>query len=304
MALAKLIKWVTGDESDDPQLIPPPRLSFIGPATFEPGILRVGKGEVHVARILCISDTHERHRRLQIPAPPSLPSSSSSSSSTASSSSSSSDADCPSYDILIHAGDIIHWNTKDAAGVLADFVDWLASLPVTHIVLTLGNHETYFHKAQVDPRRFFGDRLGDRVTVLLNNAATVIVRGRPVIFWGSPNTPYRGWMKSANAYSTGDLHTLLDTIPAQIDVLVTHCPPFWILDEARENARYGAASILRWHESKAAEERPKLHVFGHCHESYGFIRDDTTLFINAAMPFRRRGPHIIDLFSDHEDQEA
>ena len=61
-------------------------------------------------RVVCISDTHGRHRDICL----------------------------PQGDILIHAGDITHFGKEHQ---LLDFNEWLGELPFTHKVVIAGNHE-------------------------------------------------------------------------------------------------------------------------------------------------------------------
>lgn len=57
-----------------------------------------------------------------------------------------------------------------------------------------------------------------------------------------------------------------DMIPDDVDILVTHGPPFTILDQV--NRDYGASvgdiDLLHTLEKRI---KPKLHVFGHIHEN-------------------------------------
>jgi Icc-related predicted phosphoesterase len=70
-------------------------------------------------------------------------------------------------------------------------------------------------------------------------------------------------------------------IPHDTDVLITHCPPFGILDEVPRQY---------WLENTGCEElrkrvealRPKLHIFGHIHCSYGEEEQFSTHFVNAS----------------------
>jgi Icc-related predicted phosphoesterase len=78
--------------------------------------------------------------------------------------------------------------------------------------------------------------------------------------WGSPVTPMYGGAFGLS--SAVDRKRLYARIPWDIDVLVSHGPPFGILDTARV--------------------KPKLHVFGHIHTAYGVFRTEHTIFINAA----------------------
>ena len=76
-------------------------------------------------------------------------------------------------------------------------------------------------------------------------------------------------------------------IPDDIDILVTHSPPYGILDEtydpvARLFKQCGSKSLLK----RVCEIKPKLHVFGHIHEGYGEVlaewQHPNTKFINAS----------------------
>jgi Icc-related predicted phosphoesterase len=67
-----------------------------------------------------------------------------------------------------------------------------------------------------------------------------------------------------------------DLFPEEIDILITHSPPFGILDEAQEHipALPYAKSFKRCGSKSLCHKiltRPQisLHVFGHIHESYG-----------------------------------
>ena len=59
-------------------------------------------------------------------------------------------------------------------------------------------------------------------------------------------------------------------IPDDVDILITHSPPYDILDEVESQQHctswnFGSRSLLK----RVCEIKPKLHVFGHVHEGYG-----------------------------------
>ena len=72
-------------------------------------------------RIVCISDTHEFHR----------------------------DVEVPDGDLLIHAGDFTYFSKRPS--MLFDFDDWLGSLPHEHKVVVPGNHEFLLEDPQHRP---------------------------------------------------------------------------------------------------------------------------------------------------------
>ena len=72
-------------------------------------------------RIVCISDTHEFHR----------------------------DVEVPDGDLLIHAGDFTYFSKRPS--MLFDFDDWLGELPHEHKVVVPGNHEFLLEDPQHRP---------------------------------------------------------------------------------------------------------------------------------------------------------
>ncbi|KAI9888446.1 MAG: hypothetical protein M1814_006925 [Vezdaea aestivalis] len=54
----------------------------------------------------------------------------------------------------------------------------------------------------------------------------------------------------------------------QIDIMMTHGPPFQVLDHTRRGQPVGCPHLLR----AAARVRPRLYVFGHIHEGWGAVR--------------------------------
>lgn len=86
--------------------------------------------------------------------------------------------------------------------------------------------------------------------------------GRVLTVYGAPWTPKFGnWAFQHLAKS--DVWT--NTIPAHVDILLTHGPPLCHLDMDTYGGRAGSPHLL--HELYRA--RPRLVVFGHIHEGYG-----------------------------------
>ena len=67
-------------------------------------------------------------------------------------------------------------------------------------------------------------------------------------------------------------------IPADVDVLITHCPPYDILD-FDDGINYGSTELLM----KVEEIKPRLHLFGHIHKQHGVKKDGSTIFSNGAI---------------------
>ena len=77
---------------------------------------------------------------------------------------------------------------------------------------------------------------------------------------------------------SGKQEQLYAAIPEDTDVLVTHAPPYGILDRDG-SILYGSRELLE----KVRAIRPRLHLFGHIHKSHGTTSDGVTVFSNAAI---------------------
>jgi Icc-related predicted phosphoesterase len=116
-----------------------------------------------------------------------------------------------------------------------------------------------------------------------------------VKFWGSPWQPwFHDW--AFNLKTSTQLRSKWNLIPTDTDVLLTHGPPFGILDRTQRTGE-----SVGCHELLLAVRRvsPKLHVFGHIHEGYGMKQVGETLFANAStctLQYRpTNSPVVVDL---------
>ena len=148
-------------------------------------------------RVVCISDTHDRI----VP-------------------------DVPDGDLLIHAGDL----TDD--GTPADLqtqLDWLASLPHAHKVVVCGNHDSWFDKSARVAKGMAADEAGptfaDNVYYLERSARTIdFANGRSLKVYGAPDIPKCGPESFSFQYER-TAHPWKNTVPNDVDILVTHPPP-------------------------------------------------------------------------------
>ncbi|CAK7238600.1 MAG: hypothetical protein STHCBS139747_000016 [Sporothrix thermara] len=183
-------------------------------------------------RVVCISDTHDRI----VP-------------------------DVPDGDLLIHAGDL----TDD--GTPADLqtqLDWLASLPHAHKVVVCGNHDSWFDKSARVAKGMAADEAGptfaDNVYYLERSARTIdFANGRSLKVYGAPDIPKCGPESFSFQYER-TAHPWKNTVPNDVDILVTHPPPRHHLD-----LNLGCAGLLE----ECWRVRPPLHVFGHVHWGAG-----------------------------------
>jgi Icc-related predicted phosphoesterase len=176
------------------------------------------------------------------------------------------EVEVPDGDILIHAGDFTMFSKSMNA--IVDFNQWLGELPHRFKVSVPGNHEFFLES---DPSRH---SLLDNATVLINEG--IEIHGLRI--WGSPVTPLYGGAFGMS--SAADRKKLYGQIPTDTDVLVTHGPPYSILDiDGNSGLHSGCHELL----DAVMRIRPKLHVFGHVHGAYGIFQTEHTTFVNAAL---------------------
>lgn len=174
----------------------------------------------------------------------------------------------PKGDVLLHAGDISYRGKKDE---VVDFVQWFAKQKFTYKIFIAGNHDFYFEKAA--PEEI--EKLLPPGIFYLNDSGVTI---HGVTIWGSPVTPwYYNW--AFNKKRGEEIRRHWNLIPADTKILLTHGPPFGFLDTVINEQHAGCQDLLR----TVLTLQPKVHVFGHIHESYGSIRRSGIRFINASV---------------------
>lgn len=184
-------------------------------------------------KIVAFSDTHGFHRQVKIP-------------------------EC---DLLIFAGDIGLEHTSRVP-VLYDFVDFLDSAPAKKKVVILGNHDRL---GESEMASLIKEAFTEKGIFLLCNEG---IRLFDQTIWASPYTPeFCNWAFSFKRGAEAKKHW--NQIPDNIDILVTHGPPFNILDTTLwdgPDKHFGDRELL---DRILLGVRPKLHIFGHFHFSGG-----------------------------------
>lgn len=175
------------------------------------------------------------------------------------------ECDLPDGDILIHTGDFSMMSRSFAA--IEDFDEWLGELPHRFKLVVPGNHEFALEDSA---------RRG-----LISNARLLINESVEVMglkIWGSPVTPLCG--AAFGLISDRDRARLYNQIPEDTDIVVTHGPPYGVLDQAPSSGHHEGC-----HQLLAAMQRvkPRLHVFGHVHGCFGRMDTPETLFANVAL---------------------
>lgn len=170
-------------------------------------------------------------------------------------------------DLLIHAGDICNHGTQQEA---ANFIEWFEKQPYTFKVFIAGNHDFFFENFT---QQEIQNILPENIFYLNDSGAEI----EGIKIWGSPITPdYNNWAFNRKRGVEIEIHWQL--IPKDIDILITHGPPYRILDTTRNDLNAGCEDLLQ----KASSIAPAFHIFGHIHEAFGWVKKDNTTFINAA----------------------
>ena len=126
-------------------------------------------------------------------------------------------------------------------------------------MLVAGNHDASLYGAHLD---------GHDGNVHYLCGSGVEIEG--LKFWGVP-------MFMEDCIS-GKQEQLYAAITEDTDILVTHTPPYGMLDRDG-SILYGSRELLE----RVRVIHPRLHLFGHIHKSHGTTSDGVTVFSNAAI---------------------
>lgn len=213
-------------------------------------------------RIIHLSDTHTKHNNLIIP-------------------------EC---DILLHTGDI---GGRTTPMELAQFLDWFEDQPAKYKVFIAGNHDLcldpdWLRKTNEDANPYVKlksieyhkealsliEAYKKSITYLNNTGCTI----EGLNIWGSPYSPSfhrQHWVFNADRGEEISKHW--SRIPKNTNILLTHSPPYkildWVNDKAREFAgedmNVGCVDLLNV--IKKRLHNLQLSCFGHIHDNVGVI---------------------------------
>ncbi|WKZ60540.1 MAG: metallophosphatase domain-containing protein [Cyclobacteriaceae bacterium] len=190
-------------------------------------------------KIVCISDTHGRHRDVQL----------------------------PFGDMIIHAGDVSAGGTESQ---VKDFLMWFSEQEFRYKIFIAGNHDFLFEHDLETAKGLIPEN------VIYLQESSITIEGHKI--YGTPITPYfLNW--AFNRHPGEDIEKHINKIPSDIDILISHGPPYGILDINVNGQHCGCPALL----SKVEEIKPKLSVCGHIHENYGQIQNGKTTFVNASL---------------------
>ena len=214
-------------------------------------------------RFVCLSDTHGQHNEMI--------------------------HSIPAGDVLLFAGDFTMLGREST---IHSFLSWLDGQPFKTKIIIGGNHELTLHRDAM--LNNYPEAKEDANTVI---AGLVSVSKKHCTYLEHEQLEVEGFNLFATPYSAGypayafhqilseQRHALWQTLPDNIDILMTHGPPLNILDFAADRTKplsniHAGDQELR---DRVAEINPLVHLFGHIHEAHGVSSEGGILFINAAI---------------------
>jgi len=177
----------------------------------------------------------------------------------------------PKGDVLIHCGDFT------VAGTVSEVRQFNRELlqqadKFKHIIIIAGNHDLLFEHQPQLARSLLASEFN-----YLQDSFCVIDK---IKFYGSPYQPrFFDW--AFNLTRGAELAEKWKLIPDDTDILITHGPPFGILDEVQRQyfiENTGCEELIK----RVETIKPKLHIFGHIHCGYGTTEKFGVKFVNAS----------------------
>lgn len=202
-------------------------------------------------KITAISDTHTKHDKLN--------------------------EFLPGGDLLFHAGDTTN---RGYLTEIENFAKWFDKIDnYDHKIFIAGNHDFDFQD-NLDVVK--GMLTGYKTIEYLQDELLILGEGDYIDMlkiWGSPWQPeFYNW--AFNLPKGEALKEKWDMIPQNTDILLVHGPPYGKLDYVPfNNENVGCQEMMK----KIEEIKPKIVIFGHIHEGYGYVFDGHTHYINAAV---------------------
>ena len=195
-------------------------------------------------KLACFSDTHGYHKTLNL----------------------------PKADGIVFAGDLCAMSTITE---IVSFITWFSKLQYKYKIIVAGNHDIQIHSML----NWFLGLLTNTGIIYLQDSG-INLKDKKI--YGTPWSPI--FMNWAFMLYSDELEYYYNKIPNGIDLLISHCPPYGILDTSYNVVKmdlehYGSKELL----SVVTKVSPKHHIFGHLHDGYGDIKINNTHYYNVSI---------------------
>jgi Icc-related predicted phosphoesterase len=165
-------------------------------------------------------------------------------------------------------------------------VNFLAKLNFKHKVIIAGHKEMTFdtERYQSNLRKIFHNNFPEYDGELYKSELQSLdgvyylehepVEIEGIRIFGSPYQPM--FFDCAFGREEPELKEIWAKVEDKIDILVSHCPPFGVMDQYK-GTNTGCKALL----DKVNQLKPKYHVFGHNRDCHGKDERDGTTFISC-----------------------
>lgn len=216
-------------------------------------------------------------------------------------------------DLLIVAGDL---TARDEPMQYKNFFDWMINQNYRCKILVGGNHDNYLQRTCMygEVSKYLGRQYNENDDLIGYGYYYLCDSGTEfegLKIYGSPWTKtFPGMNPKCKAFTVDteeELASKFSLIPEDTDILITHSPPYGILDKIQPDYRLPRIDISDdlYEESLhmgsrslalkvgSMENPPKLWCWGHIHEAYGIdkpVRKKPCKMINCSHVNERYEP--------------
>jgi Icc-related predicted phosphoesterase len=212
-------------------------------------------------------------------------------------------------DILIHCGDLVEDFKKEGKDHnFLEFLTWFKALPAKNKVFIAGNHDFQLERNLTKYSKLLEELRNDHQVYYLQDSFVII---NDLKIYGTPIQPdYHSY--AFNVESEQERYRLYSKAPDDTNILVTHTPPFGILDlidvvsyhpytneKKEETINAGCKPLMKLIEDKFIHKKDSnllFNCFGHIHacgESVYIHPTNGTKFVNCALATERAPYRII-----------
>lgn len=211
----------------------------------------------------------------------------------------------PECDVLVHSGDI---GGRTSLPELLSFLEWGEKQPAKEVLFVPGNHDIVldkywpnklFNKGLTVQSQLAKQQYEDAMEMVEKSKVKMLIDKDYVFegvkFYGSPYTPsFHKEHWAFNADRGVEINKVWAKIPGDTNVLITHGPPYGVLDlipekfkqTPEEDVHRGCEEQMKVIKSRLFDL--KLCCFGHIHSNYGVISQAVSgsrkvLFSNGAV---------------------
>lgn len=191
-------------------------------------------------------------------------------------------------DLLIVAGDLTASDTQEE---YKKFLCWANSQSYKKVIFIAGNHDNYLvgDFSCMGKMEYLCDsgtqfEYEEPFRNLFDDNDESFVYRKKLKIWGSPWTKtFPGMNPQCMAFTVDTEEELAEKwklIPDDIEILVTHGPPYGILDTNESGENCGSISLRKHIENIM----PEMVIFGHIHENCGkYVKEKGILYINGSI---------------------